>query len=125
MPARADVPDDAAIPVERINGPILFVTGSADGVWPSAEMADAAIERLRRLVFSFPYEHARYNDAGHAILMPPYRVGPVNNPWPSSNYMAPQWSTAQVPRMGGTSEGNRLARMDAWPRMLAFLNAHL
>jgi dienelactone hydrolase len=121
----APAADAATIAVERINGPILFVTGTADGVWPSADMADRAIERLRRHAFSFPCEHARYDDAGHAILVPPYRVGPISNPWPASSYTAPRWRTQQVPQMGGTAEGNRRARIDAWPRMLAFLNAHL
>ncbi|HET9830960.1 MAG TPA: acyl-CoA thioester hydrolase/BAAT C-terminal domain-containing protein [Vicinamibacterales bacterium] len=116
--------DAAAIPVERIKGPILFVTGSDDGVWPSAEMADLAIERLKRHTFPFSYEHARYRDAGHAILMPPYRVGPINNPWPSSSYTPPRWFASAQIQLGGTSEGNRLARMAAWPAMTAFLAQH-
>ena len=121
---RVAAPDAGTIPVERINGPVLFVTGTADAVWPCAETADRAIERLRRHNFSFPLEHARFEDAGHAILVPPYRVGPISNPWPSSSYAAPQWLTAQVPQMGGTPEGNRRARIDAWPKMIAFLNAN-
>jgi len=121
----APAADAATIPVERINGPILFVTGTADAVWPCADMADCAIERLERHGFSFPWEHARYEDAGHAILVPPYRVGPINNPWPASSYTAPRWRTEQLPQMGGTPEGNRRARIDAWPKMIAFLNRHL
>jgi uncharacterized protein len=114
----------AAIPVERINGPVLLVTGSDDGVWPSAEMADLAIERLKQRRFPFPYEHARYQDAGHAVLIPPYRVGPINNPWPSSSYMPPRWRTSVQIQLGGTSEGNRLARTAAWPAMTAFLSKY-
>jgi uncharacterized protein len=82
-------PPEAAIPVERINGAVLFVTGTADGVWPCSEMADAAIDRLRRHRFAFAIEHARYEAAGHAILMPPYFVGPVENPWPADSYHRP------------------------------------
>jgi dienelactone hydrolase len=115
----------AVIPVECVNGPILFVSGTADGIWPSSEMADLAVDRLARSTFSFPYEHAKYEDAGHAMLVPPYRVGPVSNPWPASSYTPPRWLQGPAPQMGGTSEGNRLARIDAWPRMTAFLAAHL
>ena len=120
-------PAEAEIPVERINGPVLFVTGTEDGVWPCSEMADAAIERLRLHRFAFPIEHARYEGAGHAILMPPYFVGPVENPWPAENYHRPHWLESGIGslQLGGTSEGNRLARMDAWPRMIRFLKEHL
>ena len=52
------VPPEAEIPVERINGPVLFVSGTLDGVWPCSEMADAAIDRLRRHRFAFPVDHA-------------------------------------------------------------------
>jgi len=116
----------AAIAVERINGPILFITGTDDGVWPCTMMVDAAIARLREHAFTFAVEHAKYDGAGHAILVPPYRVGPVANPWPGSSYILPRWRLElPPPALGGTSEGNRLARIDAWPTMTTFLARHL
>jgi len=120
-------PAEAAIPVERINGAVLFMTGTADGVWPCSEMADAAIARLRQHRFEFPIEHARYEGGGHAILMPPYRVGPFENPWPDDSYHRPQWLKDGIGslQLGGTPEGNRLARIDAWPRVVRFLKEHL
>jgi dienelactone hydrolase len=120
-------PADAAIPVERINGAVLFVSGTADGVWPCTDMVDAAMERVREHRFPFFVEHARYEDGGHAILMPPYFVGPIENPWPAESYHQPHWMQAGFPplALGGTPEGNRLARLDAWPRMLRFLKDRL
>jgi dienelactone hydrolase len=119
----------AAIPVERINGAVLFVSGTEDGIWPSSTMAGMAIERLRQHRFRFHVEHARYEGAGHAILMPPYRIGPVENPWPPESYHPPQWLTSNGGvaslQLGGTADGNRLARMDSWPRAVAFLKQHL
>jgi uncharacterized protein len=116
----------AAIAVERINGPILFVTGTDDAVWPCTPMVESALARLREHEFPFAAKHAKYEGAGHAILVPPYRVGPVANPWPGSNYTPPRWrSQLPPPALGGTSEGNRLARIDAWPTMTAFLDRHL
>jgi dienelactone hydrolase len=114
----------AAIPVDRINGSILFITGTEDRVWPCSFMADAAMQRLRDHRFRFSFEHARYEGGGHAVLVPPYRVGPAPNPWPHESYRRPAWLTA-LPQMGGTPEGNRLARIDAWPRMIAFLRKRL
>jgi dienelactone hydrolase len=120
-------PADAAIPVERINGPILFITGTEDGIWPCSKMVDLATERLGRHRFRFYIKHARYEGGGHAILVPPYRVGPVENPWPHESYRQPHWMRSGLTglALGGTAEGNRLARMDAWPRMVAFLKQHL
>lgn len=114
----------AAIAVERINGPVLFITGTEDRVWPCSTMADLAMDRLRNHRFRFSSEHAKYEGGGHAILVPPYRVGAVENPWPNQTYRRPGW-LVKLPQMGGTPEGNRLARMDAWPRMTAFLARHL
>jgi hypothetical protein len=89
-------------------------------------MVDAAMSRLHEHAFPFAVEHAKYEAAGHAILVPPYRVGLVANPWPSASYTPPRWRAQLPPPMlGGTSEGNRLARIDAWPRMMAFLERHL
>jgi len=124
--ATPDEIDAAAIPVERVNGPILFVSGVGDSIWPCTMMADLAVDRLRRHAFSFPVTHARYEDAGHAILAPPFQMSAVSNPWPNSAYTRPSWRAGQaLPEMGGTPEGNRLARMNAWPAMTAFLKRHL
>ncbi len=49
--------DAAAIPVERINGPIYFVSASKDGFWPSREMSDAMMARLKQHGFSHHAEH--------------------------------------------------------------------
>ena len=59
--------------------------------------------------------------------MPPYRVGPIENPWAADNYYQPHWQKSVIGslQLGGTPEGNRLARMDAWPRTLRFLREHL
>jgi dienelactone hydrolase len=125
--ALIEAPADAEIPVERINGPILFISGTDDGVWPCSAMADAAVDRLVRHHFGFEVEHARYEHGGHVLLTQPYRVGPVENPWPAEHYRQPRWLRAGFPavQMGGTSEGNRLARMDAWPKTISFLTRHL
>ncbi|MEZ5464654.1 MAG: acyl-CoA thioester hydrolase/BAAT C-terminal domain-containing protein [Lysobacteraceae bacterium] len=52
-----DAMDRAAIPVERINGPVLFVSASEDEMWPSREMSDAMMRRLDDHSFAFVHEH--------------------------------------------------------------------
>lgn len=55
----------AAIPVERIAGPILFLSASEDEFWPSREMSDAMMRRLREHGHPYPSEH-RVVQGGHA-----------------------------------------------------------
>lgn len=47
----------AGIAVEKINGPVLFVSASQDEMWPSKEMADAMMQRLKERGFRHPAEH--------------------------------------------------------------------
>ena len=57
--------DAAAIPVERINGPVYFVSASQDEGWPSREMADAMMKRLKDRKFGHVAEHLVVQ-GGHA-----------------------------------------------------------
>ena len=47
----------AAIAVEKINGPVQFVSASRDEMWPSKEMADAMMQRLMANGFRHASEH--------------------------------------------------------------------
>ncbi|MDQ3159934.1 MAG: hypothetical protein M3Q51_02805 [Pseudomonadota bacterium] len=56
--------DAAAIPVERINGPVYFVSASEDEFWPSRDMSDAMMARLKQHGFQHPAEHLVF-EGGH------------------------------------------------------------
>jgi pimeloyl-ACP methyl ester carboxylesterase len=47
----------AAIAVEKINGPVLFLSAAEDEMWPSKEMADAMMQRLKRNRFTHFTDH--------------------------------------------------------------------
>lgn len=47
----------AAIPVERINGPLLLISGAQDEMWPAREMSLAIMDRLQRHRFAHVHEH--------------------------------------------------------------------
>ena len=107
----------AAIPVERIRGSVLLISGKQDGVWHSTEMADAVVNRLRRNHFAYPYAHLAYDDVGHAIGrpgMPTTDIDNVRHPL-----------TGRVMHLGGTPAGTAHAREDSWRQMLAFVDAQL
>ncbi|NJC41448.1 hypothetical protein GGQ87_001706 [Brevundimonas alba] len=104
-------PAEAEIQVERINGPILMLSGEADTLWPSAEMARRVENRLRAHDFAYPVIHVAYPDAGHAVFGPPVAAD------------APGLERALS--VGGTIPGLVAARADGWPRLLAFLRTAL
>jgi dienelactone hydrolase len=108
----------AEIPVERINGPVLLISGREDRVWPSTLMADRVVARLRRTGFRHPVEHHAYAGAGHAIGRPYVPAADLTVPRanPSSGHFS-------MP--GGTAEATALASEDAWRKMLAFLERSL
>jgi uncharacterized protein len=56
-------------PIEKTNGPILLVSSTLDNIWPSKELSEMAIERLKVSKFSYKYKHLNYQ-AGHFIFIP-------------------------------------------------------
>ena len=101
----------AAIAVEKINGPILLLTGEDDQMWPSTFMANRAVERLREHRHPFEYLHLSYPMAGHTLPIPYI---------PTTGILEPGWFV-----VGGTPEGDYRAGLDAWRNELAFLKRHL
>lgn len=86
----------AAIEVEKINGPVLLLSGGEDPMWPSGEMGDAICRRLKEKDFQHKFEHIKYDHAGHTL----------------NEYFM----------LGGTKESNQKARLDATHRMLEFVH---
>ena len=96
---------DAEIPVERINGPVLLISGRSDSLWPSTAMSEAVVARLRAHNFRFPVQHLAFDNAGHVAASPP-SLG----------------HSSQGPDsfLGGTEEGNAAARAESWRATLCF-----
>ena len=109
--------DAVAIPVERIRGPILLMSGEDDQLWPSARFAEIAVQRLEAAGFSYPFEHLRYPDAGHFAVLPPNL--------PARTDVARHPLVPMALAFGGTPRGNAAASADLWPRIVAFLRRHL
>jgi dienelactone hydrolase len=96
----------AVIPVEKIAGPILLITGEDDQLWPSTSMADAVKARIMAKNHRYHCEHLRYEGCGHAISLP---LGQPGN----------------TPELGGTPEANSYAAWDSWPKVVKFLGDSL
>lgn len=102
---------ESEIPVEAIDGPIMLVSGEADGLWPATEMAGRIEQRLRERGFAYPVVNLSYPDAGHAVFGPPMA--------------ADTRGLQNILSLGGTIDGLVAARADGWPRVLAFLRESL
>lgn len=98
----------AAIPVEKIRGRVLLLSTTADRIWPSSRMADAAMARMAAKGKRGPRDHIRYDDASHLMMGP----GPGMIAYGSGPYRI---------EFGGTAEGTLKARDDAWAKSLAFM----
>jgi hypothetical protein len=111
--AQANAHMEAEIPVERINGPVLLISGGADAMWPAADFAQRIVARLERAGFAHGVENLVYPDAGHAVF--------VSAP---DSIFARSFG-APNPMMGGSAAANAAAWADNWPRTLAFFDAAL
>ena len=102
--------NEVLIPVERINGPILLISGKNDELWPSDFMANGIMHRLERFGHRFNDQHLSYENAGHLI-------GKLFFPSGTTLVARGRIDT------GGTLEGNALAQQDSWPKVLKFLSS--
>jgi dienelactone hydrolase len=108
---------NAAIPVERINGPVLLISGRDDQVWPSTLMAEQIMGRLRRHLFKHPYRHLAYSGAGHGITRPYASTMDI--------HQEPHPRTRRLSDLGGTPAGTARASEDSWSKVLGFLETYL
>lgn len=91
----------AAIPAQRIRGPVLLACGGFDEVWPSCPMAREIVRRRgsgRTTLLAFP---AGGHGVGDVIPNFPIRDG--------------------YPIAGATPQANPVAREELWPRILCFV----
>ncbi|MEJ2242849.1 MAG: acyl-CoA thioester hydrolase/BAAT C-terminal domain-containing protein [Candidatus Bathyarchaeota archaeon] len=116
---------DMEIPIEKINGPVMLISGQDDQIWPSAQLSEFAVQRLKdhnfkefavqRLKdhnFKNMVKHLSYPDAGHSIG-PPFR--------PTTMNQALHPVSGILMKLGGTAAGNAHACEDSWQQLLSFL----
>lgn len=104
----------ARIPLEQIQGPVMLVSGTDDGFWPSSWYSEQIEQILRDHGHAWPVEHVCGEGAGHAIGLPNLPTTLIAKPHP----------VAQVVLTGGgTPEANARANTTSWARVHAFLDA--
>ena len=104
--------EHAEIPVERINGPVLLISGKDDAMWPSERLAEIALRRLEAHHFPHQYRHLSYAGAGHMIGTP-YM--------PTTVLASLHPLTGEYFAYGGTPRAYAAAREDSWREILKML----
>lgn len=59
---------EADIRVERINGPVLLLSGGADTCVPADWVCDQVMQRLQDHQFAYPYAHYNYEHLSHFVM---------------------------------------------------------
>ncbi|MGP4015821.1 acyl-CoA thioester hydrolase/BAAT C-terminal domain-containing protein [Saccharopolyspora sp. 5N708] len=98
----------ATIEVERINGPVLVLSGGQDQLWPSEQFGARIIQRLAEHDHRFPHRHLCYPDAGHLLGVP-------------GTALRPRREGFDRLLMGGSPETDEAASRDSWSQVLELL----
>lgn len=102
--------EQSLIATEKIQCPILLISGGDDQVWPSDVYASQIMARAKEC------EHLYYPNAGHRIDLP---YLPFADPVYYHSY-ANMWFS-----FGGTSQANAQACQDSWKKLVAFFQRTL
>ncbi len=62
--------EKAAIPVEKIQAPILLISGTDDQIWPAGEFCAAIMARLKKAGFLYEVKHLSNEKGGHSSCVP-------------------------------------------------------
>lgn len=103
---------NARIPVERIRGPVMLISGTDDGFWPSTAYSEQVAQTLRERATPWPVEHVVGDGAGHAIGVPGLPATQVARPHPVAGLLLDG---------GGTAAVNARASRQSWSRVVPFL----
>lgn len=102
----------ARIPVERIQAPVLLLSATDDGSWPSSRYCQMVSDKLAEVAHPFAVEWHDYQDAGHAILFPYVPTTQITYAHPVSG---------RISTGGGQPAANAHADHHAWQHAQFFL----
>ncbi|WP_050470100.1 acyl-CoA thioester hydrolase/BAAT C-terminal domain-containing protein [Herbaspirillum chlorophenolicum] len=106
----------ARIPVERIQGPVLLLSATDDGSWPSSVYCRMVSGKLAEVQHPWPVVWRDYANAGHSILFPFV-------PTTQTSYAHPV--SGRISTGGGEPSANARADLDSWQHAQQFLRAAL
>jgi dienelactone hydrolase len=108
----ADAVARAAIAVENIRGPVLLLSATDDGSWPSSRYGRMVAERLARFGHPHAVRHLDFEGAGHSIVFPFV---------PTTQLVYAHPVSGRLSTTGGAPAANARADEASWAGVLAFL----
>ncbi|MBG7618876.1 acyl-CoA thioesterase/BAAT N-terminal domain-containing protein [Herbaspirillum sp. AP02] len=102
----------ARIPVEKIAGPVLLLSATDDGSWPSSLYCSMVRDKLAEVAHPWPVVWRNYANAGHSILFPFV-------PTTQTTYAHPV--SGRISTGGGEPAANARADLDSWQQAQHFL----
>lgn len=102
----------ARIRVENIRGPVLLLSASDDGNWPSSLYSRMVAERLAQFRHPHAVEHLDFEGAGHAIVFPYV---------PTTQLVYAHPVSRRLSTSGGEPRANAHADEASWAGVLRFL----
>ena len=104
--------DKAAIPVEKIQAPILLLSATDDQIWPSREFCTTIMARLKKAGFKYEVRHLSNEKGGHSSFLP-------------SLITANRGLLIDGDPSGGSPEGDARGGYRSWAETIAFLHRYL
>jgi fermentation-respiration switch protein FrsA (DUF1100 family) len=100
------------IRVEDIQGPVMLLSGTDDGSWPSSVFSRMVRDTLHEAKHPYPVQWLDYEGGGHSILFPYV---------PTTQLVYQHPVSGKTSTSGGSPAANARADAESWPGVLAFL----
>lgn len=104
----------ARIKVEDIKGPVMLLSGTDDGSWPSSIYSKMVQDKLAEVNHPYPVEWLDYENGGHSILFPYV---------PTTQLVYAHPVSGKISTSGGNPKDNARADQESWEGVKRFLDA--
>lgn len=102
----------ARIPVERIQAPIILLSATDDGAWPSSLYSKMVVDWLEQQGFTHEVCWVDTPDGGHSIVFPYI---------PTTQLIYTHPVSKRISTSGGRADANALSDKNSWQAIKAFL----
>ncbi|WP_258127970.1 acyl-CoA thioesterase/bile acid-CoA:amino acid N-acyltransferase family protein [Achromobacter anxifer] len=104
----------ARIKVEDIQGPVMLLSGTDDGSWPSSLYSKMVQDKLAEVKHPYPVQWLDYENGGHSILFPYV---------PTTQHVYAHPVSGKISTSGGNPKDNARADQESWEGVKRFLDA--
>ncbi|CAB3624329.1 palmitoyl-CoA hydrolase [Achromobacter marplatensis] len=104
----------ARIRVEDIEGPVMLLSATDDGSWPSSLYSKMVQDKLAEVKHPYPVQWLDYENGGHSILFPYV---------PTTQLVYAHPVSGKISTSGGNPKDNARADQESWEGVKKFLDA--